>query len=140
MGAGLLLLACVVGVIFLMGDSSADLGKPPPERCVSLWNADQRATRYGRHNFNSHRYASAQVLFLDREGKPARRGACAVVFPAASLDPEPVAAAQTYFDGDWIALSRLPAITDARLAKLQAGAVSHNNAVLREDGLLEPFS
>jgi hypothetical protein len=88
MGAGLLLLACVVGVIFLMGDSSA----------------------------------------------------CAVVFPAASLDPEPVAAAQTYFGGDWIALSRLPAITDGRLAELQAGAVSHNNAVLREDGLLEPFS
>jgi hypothetical protein len=140
LAACLLLLAGVVGVILFTGGSSADLGKPPPARCVSLWNSDRQARRYGRHNFASHRYAGAQVLFLDREGNPARGGNCAVVFPAASLDPEPVAAAQAYVEDGWVPLSRLEGVTDQRLAQLQAEAIPRNNVILLEDGTLEPFS
>lgn len=51
-----------------------------------------------------------------------------------------MAAAQLYRDGDWVPLSRLQGMMDAHLAELQADAVSGNNAVLREDGSLEPFS
>jgi hypothetical protein len=138
--AFLLLLACGVCVILLTRGSRADLGVPPPARCVSLWNGDRRATLYGRHNSSSHRYSVAQVLFLDRDGDPARKGNCAVVFPAASLDPEPVAAAQVYRKGQWAPLSRLEGMTGAQLGQLQAEAVRHSNAALREDGTLEAFS
>jgi hypothetical protein len=138
--AGLLLLAAVVGVVLFSKGSPADLGAPPPGRCLSLWNADPKAIRYGAHNFVSHGYTGAEILFIDAEGNAARRGSCAVVFPAASLDPEPVAAVKVHRGGAWVPLSKVDGVSTARLAKLQADAISRNNAVLHEDGSLEPFS
>lgn len=107
---------------------------------MELWNADREATRFGVHNFVSHRYTGAEVLRIDGDGNGAVRGSCAVVFPAVSLDPEPVAAAQVFRGGAWTPLSKVAGMSTADLAKLQAEAIRAVNVVLHEDGSLTPFS
>lgn len=131
----LLLLAIVVGVALGRG-SSGRKAVAASAQCVSLWNSDPTALAYGLHNFQGHGYTRAEVVRIDRSGNPARRGSCAVAFPSASLDPEPIAAAAVYRQGRWLPLGKLNEVSDVRLAELQVEAVEGANVMLRSDGSL----
>lgn len=135
--AGLLLLATLVGVMLLGRGSSGKTAAAAPPRCVSLWNEDHQALTYGSHSFHGHRYTEAEVLYLDRAGNPARQGDCAVVFPSATLDPEPFVAIKVYRSGGWRPLSRMKGVSEVRLAELQVEAVEGANVMLGPDGTLE---
>ncbi len=136
--AGLLLLAGLVAAMLLGRGSSGQTATAPPPRCVSLWNEDRRALVYGSHSFHEHRYTEAEVLYLDQAGNEARRGSCAVVFPSATLDPEPFVAIKVYRGGRWRPLSQARGVSEVRLAELQAEAVEGANVMLGPDGALSP--
>lgn len=136
--AGLLLLAALVGALLLGRGSSRQTAAAAPPRCVSLWNEDRRALVYGYHSFHGHRYTEAEVLYLDRAGNEARRGGCAVVFPSATLDPEPFVAIKVYRGGRWRPLSQAGDVSEVRLSELQAEAVEGANVMLDPDGSLSP--
>ena len=61
-------------------------------------------------------------------------GECAVVFAAAELDPEPVAAGQIHDRGQWVPLSSL--LEPAALGELQSAAVDGANAIVIPEGEL----
>lgn len=133
----LLALATVVGVVLVGGGSSGLKASAAPAGCVSLWNKDTKALVYGYHSFHGHNYRQAEVLYLDRDGSVADRGDCAVVFPSASLDPEPFVAAKVYRGGRWLSLSEVSQVSAVRVAELQVEAVKGANATLRPDGALD---
>jgi hypothetical protein len=135
--AGLLLLATLVGVMLLGRGSSGKTAAAAPPRCVSLWNEDRQALTYGYHSFHGHRYTEAEVLYLDQGGHPARQGDCAVVFPSATLDPEPFVAIKIHRSGRWQSLSGMRGVSEVRLAELQVEAVEGANVVLGPGGALE---
>jgi hypothetical protein len=134
--AGFLLLAGVVLVVILGGEPGRGEPRAIPAWCVSLWNGNTNALRAGYHNFHSHSYTRAEVLRLDRVGNPRRRGRCAVVFPAVTLDVEPAAAVKVYRGGRWSPLSESPSVSRVRLSELQAEAIDTANVDIRPDGTL----
>lgn len=140
--AGAILLATLVGAVVLLGGSSSSSSyeaRAAPARCLSLWNEDPRARAFGAHNSSGHGYELTQVTYVDGAGAPAPSGSCAVVFAAASLDPEPFAAARAYRRGRWISLRAATDMTDLRLAELQNAAREDANTILRSDGTLAPI-
>jgi hypothetical protein len=135
-GAALLLLAGVVVAVVLRG---SDQGVAvAPSACIEAWNEDRTATSLGRHQYSDHRYSRAQITRLDAEGLPADAGDCGVVFPARLLDPEPIAAAMVLRRGKWMPLAQVPGVTLDELADLQADAIDEANAVMTDDGTLQP--
>lgn len=138
-GAAAVLLAGIVAIVVLAGGDESPAAAAPPPGCIEEWNGDRAAQAYGAHNFAGHGYSQAHVLLLDPTAEAAASaeegGRCAVVFPAGSLDPEPIAAAQTFVNGRWVPLSSA-GVEEARLAELQADAVSAVNARLLADGTL----
>jgi hypothetical protein len=137
-----------VGVVLAAsrGSSLDNNAAPAPPECLALWNDDQRALRLGRHQSLAHGYSRVQVTFISDDGArlvseedaegPQPGATCAVIFAAASLDPEPGANAQIHLRGRWGPLSSLIGIN--RLALLQREASMEVNATLTRGGDLEP--
>jgi hypothetical protein len=134
-----LLLLGLLGVVVLGSGSSAPAASPAPRRCLELWNHSTRALVYGYHNFHSHGYREAEVMYLDRVGVASRRGRCAVVFPAAELDREQASTVKVFQAGRWRPLSATDRISAVRLSELQVEAEKGANVLLRADGTLAPF-
>jgi hypothetical protein len=142
--AALLILATVVGVVLLArAGGGDDSSSPPPPGCARDWNFDPTALTFGEHNYVVHGYNRVRLLLLDRDAdevpQGSRRGFCAVVFPARTLDPEPPAAGMIRVGGTWRAISSLPGVETDRLAELQSEAVPEANADLLSSGKLAPF-
>ena len=130
------LLAAVAVVVVSGGGEDSNV--EPELACLEAWNSDPAARTYGVHNFDSHGYQDVHVLRLDTDGQPASpgEGSCAVVFASATLDPEPIAAAQVYSGDSWRPLSELPSVSAQRLGELQSDAVGDANATLDDAGAL----
>lgn len=136
--AAALALATLVGVVALASSSSEPPVAAAPPRCVSLWNSDTKALIVGYHAYHSHSYQEAQVVRLTDAGEPDRSGSCSVVFPSATLDSEPGAAAKAYRAGRWAPLSQGGQVSAVRLSELQVEALERANATLGPDGTLAP--
>jgi hypothetical protein len=139
--AAAVLLAGLTAIILTSSGSSSDEGTaaPAPLGCLKAWNSDSQAIAFGRHNSVSHGYTDAQVGRMPQEGATSLSsepgtGECAVVFAAAELDPEPVAAGQIHDRGQWVPLSSL--LEPAALGELQSAAVEGANAIVIAEGEL----
>jgi hypothetical protein len=134
------LVAALFGALILvvvLARSGSGEGAAPSE-CVDSWNGDDEAGAVGRHGYAAHNYQQAEVRFLSAKGEAvpedSRDALCAVVFPAETLDPEPIAAAYVR-RGGWVSLGEL-GVGNERLAELQRDAVTGFNARVRPDGTL----
>jgi hypothetical protein len=140
--AALVLGAIVVAVVVLGGgEDGAEGVTAAAPACIRAWNGDPRATAYGRHNFNFHRYDGALVTFLTPEAEVVEAGEggkCAVIFPSRVLDPEPIAAGQVLEHRLWTPISTLQGIQLARVAELQVDAARAPNTLLDTTGKLTP--
>ncbi len=134
-----LLLGSFAVVMLLSAGGSSSGTEPAPRRCVSLWNASKRGLIDGYHNFHTHGYREAEVFHLGSKGGKARRGACAVAFPSATLDPERVAAVKVQRAGRWRPLGESDGVSELRLSELQAEAIEGANVALGPDGTLKPY-
>ena len=139
LGGGGTLAALIAAILVIpsLGADDEPAGSAPPARCVELWNSDPNALSVGRHSLVAHRYSETQVTRISRDGTEVlsgveSAGTCTVIFPAASLDPEPQAAAQIYAGGGWRPLSGL--VETQRLSQLQSQALSEANARVGEQG------
>ena len=138
-GAALVLGAIVAAVAIAGGSGQEESAERPlPDKCVLAWNGDQSARSYGRHNFKSHRYRGALVVFLDREATETseQEGSCAVIFPSEVLDAEPLAAGQVLDGRRWTPISFLEGVELTRVAELQVTAAAGPNARLDSAGML----
>lgn len=140
---GGLLAILIVVVVLLAGPDEEEVASAPPAECLRAWNRDEDALAFSRHNATFHKYESAQVGYMEpgssatvsseREG-----GACVVVFPRASLDPEPVAAGQLLQGGRWAPLDGLMPL--GVVARVQSEAFEGANARPTPEGRLEPLA
>jgi hypothetical protein len=148
---GLAGLLTTVTAVVLAGSSDEPEAAAAPAECLDAWNGDEGAMGVGAHVASSHGYTSAWVLYLDETGDEASAsdGECAVVFPAAELDPEPEFAVTLNTTDGWLPLyasPRVPAsrkhfegespVSRARIAELQSDAISATNASVLPDGTL----
>lgn len=136
------LAVAVVLAVVLSGDPPPrDFAEAPPD-CIADWNGDPAALAFGRHQSGAHQYYDVQVMLLSPDGgaeiSPRESGgACAVVFAASALDPEPISAAQIKRRGAWTGLSEVADFE--RLTALQQRAQRAYNARVTPEGSLEPL-
>jgi hypothetical protein len=135
-GAAVACLASIVAVAVLLSGGGGSSSAPAPQACLKRWNTSADGLRAGQHNFAIHGYLRVQVAYISDSGEvaaaPATGRDCVIIFAAASLDPEPIAAALTYRRGAWLPLSAF--VDSRRLAQLQSGALESSNGELRGTG------
>lgn len=139
LAAAVLLGGLVAALALLGGPGSEAEVEPAPPACVRAWNEDTAATAYGRHNFTFHRYGEALVTFMTSSGElvdDVEAGACAVIFAAQALDPEPFAAGQVLERGVWTPVTSLDGVEVGRVGELQQDAAERPNATLEQTGTL----
>lgn len=138
LGSGLLLCGLIAAVVALGGGERSVSAIPAPGECLKAWNADADALAYGRHNRTFHNYSEAQVGYFAREELSvtgdAGSGACVVLFPRTSLDPEPIGAGQLLRGEGWVPLNEELDLNS--VAELQSAAFEGANVALIATGEL----
>lgn len=139
-----LLAGLIAAVLLLAGGSDEPRTvSAPPAECLRAWNRDEDALAFSRHNATFHEYESAQVGYME-PGSSAEvssergDGTCVVVFPRASLDPEPFAAGQVLLGRLWAPLDGLMPLDV--IARVQSEAFEGANAQPTPEGSLEPLA
>ncbi len=136
-GAALLLLGMApVGC----GGSGGEVAAAPAE-CLEGWNEDAVATNFGRHVYDTHESARAQVAVMEPSASAPNvdaTGACAVVFAIPESDSEygDVGLVDSQFG--WAQMRELAPGDETELEAIQAAASAAANATLFPDGTLEP--
>ena len=140
--AGAILAAAALALILVSGSDEPEPSgsSGAPDDCIARWNDDPGAVQLGVHAYRGHDYSAVQVIAgsqrLTGDPNDPSNYTCTIVFPAASLDPEPEAAAMVLIAPSWNPLSSLGGVRDERLAELQATALSSENAALNPDGTI----
>lgn len=129
----LVLGAVVAGVLLISGADEQSGPVAPPGDCVTAWNDDPEALSFGRHNRTFHNYEQARVARISAESvSETGSGDCVVIFPSASLDPEPFAAGEFRTGGAWRPLS--DTIDLGRVDQIQSEAIGRANVSIGENG------
>jgi hypothetical protein len=136
-GAALLLLAVASAGC---GGSASEVAAAP-EACLEDWNTDSVATNFGRHVYDTHESARAQVAVMKPVASTANidaAGACAVIFAIPESDGEYGDVGLVVTDFGWAQMRELARDDEAELDEIQEAASGAANATLFPDGTLEP--
>ena len=136
-----------VAVLVLAGLAASGCGSgesdvaAAPESCLREWNTDSVATNFGRHVYDTHEAARAQVAVMKPVASTANidaAGACAVVFAVPASDGEYGDVGLVVTDFGWAQMRELARDDEAELERIQGAASAAANATLFPDGTLEP--
>ena len=122
------------------GSSESEVAAAP-EQCLEAWNTDPVATNFGRHVYDTHEAARAQVAVMEPLASTANidaDGACAVVFAIPESDGEYGDVGLVVTDFGWAQMRELARDDEAELERIQGAASAAANATLFPDGTLEP--
>ena len=111
-----------------------------PKACVESWNDVPRSQRFGRHAYDAHESAQAEVARLeplDPGSIVDERGACAVIFAVPEWDAEYGAVGLVMTPLGWASMEELGRDDPAELERIQEAAAAGANATLFPDGGLE---
>ncbi len=139
---GAIVAAAAFALILISGSDEPEpsAGSGAATDCIARWNDDPLALQTGVHAYRGHEYSAVQVISgSQRQGGDPNDPAnytCTIVFPAASPDPEPEAAAMVLIPPSWNPLSSLGGVRNERLGELQAIALTSENAALNPDGTI----
>jgi hypothetical protein len=120
------------------GDAVAE-APPVPEDCVQSWNAEAASLQFGKHVYNTHGSAQAQIDLIEpAENSINIKGeeTCAVIFsvPPSDFEYGDVGLVVTTFG--WASMRELSRGDEARSFELQEEATEAPNATLFPDGTL----
>lgn len=121
------------------GEAAATEAPPVPEDCLASWNGEAASLAFGKHVFNTHGSARAQIDLVEPAGNAINiKGdeACAVIFAVPPSDYEygDVGLVVTTFG--WASMRELSRGDQAPLLELQEQATEAPNATLFPDGTL----
>jgi hypothetical protein len=121
------------------GDAVAD-APPVPEDCLESWNAEAASLQFGKHVYNIHGSAQAQIsLATPSQDAINIKGneACAVIFSVPPNDFEYGDVGLVVTSFGWASMRELARSDPTRLDQLQEAATEAPNATLFPDGTLE---